>query len=164
MDAGGTLDEGGRVWQASVIAADDEDGNRRTYLGSQVGRSMGRKGWVTVFVTVIVVLLLVAGIMMNKRKRMIRKEIYSILLRQCQLIFDQERGIPKERAEALWNLRELARKFREERGEEPDPNSLDGKIEITSENTVRVVMKEVFWWDRPERVARYIQLVRHCSR
>lgn len=30
----GDLDEGGRTWQASIIAADDEDGNRRTYLGS----------------------------------------------------------------------------------------------------------------------------------
>ena len=28
------LDEDGRVWQASIIAADDEDGNRRTYLGN----------------------------------------------------------------------------------------------------------------------------------
>ena len=34
VDAGGTLDEDGRVWQASIIVADDEDGNRRTYLGS----------------------------------------------------------------------------------------------------------------------------------
>ena len=34
VDAGGTLDEAGRVWQASVIAANDENGNPKTYLES----------------------------------------------------------------------------------------------------------------------------------
>ena len=34
LDAGGALDEDGRVWRASIIAADDENGNPRTYLGT----------------------------------------------------------------------------------------------------------------------------------
>lgn len=34
VDAGGTLDDGGRTWQASVIAANDENGNPKTYLES----------------------------------------------------------------------------------------------------------------------------------
>ena len=39
LDAGGAFDEGGRAWQASIIVADDEDGNRQTYLGG-----LGREG------------------------------------------------------------------------------------------------------------------------
>lgn len=38
LDKRAEREEGGQVWQASIIATDDEDGNRRTYLGSLMRR------------------------------------------------------------------------------------------------------------------------------